>query len=97
MNVPIVYAFSRSLSFSATGCFLPGDNMCGNRLLDEGEDCDCGSDQLTTDGLCMDDACCNGTSCRLATDRACRSVWACGVVLIIALLTKSLGKFLTQF
>ena len=60
------------------GCFLPGDNMCGNRLLDEDEDCDCGSDQLMPNGLCIEDTCCNGTSCRLATDMPCRSVWACG-------------------
>ena len=49
--------------------------MCGNRLIDEGEDCDCGSDQLMPGtGLCMNDLCCNGTSCRVADNVACRLV-----------------------
>ena len=60
------------LSTAATGCFLPGDNMCGNRLIDEGEDCDCGLDQRMPNGLCITDRCCNGTSCMLATNVACR-------------------------
>ena len=55
---------------SQTGCFRLADDNCGNYVVDDGEDCDCGID-IDTNGICNHDRCCNGTSCRVASGMAC--------------------------
>ena len=47
------------------GCFRESTDLCGNYLLDEGEECDCGVDH--TNGICNSDHCCNATSCKLVS------------------------------
>ena len=53
------------------GCFFRSDSLCGNNLLDDGEDCDCGPD-INQDGICIENVCCNGTSCLLNGNVECR-------------------------
>ena len=54
-------------------CFVEADNLCGNNLVDPGEDCDCGGMMNRfANGTCMQDRCCNGTSCRTRSDVECR-------------------------
>lgn len=56
---------------SISGCFRLADDNCGNFVVDEGEDCDCGASYDINSGICMDDICCNGTSCRVAEGMEC--------------------------
>lgn len=49
-----------------TGCFRLSNDTCGNFLLDEGEECDCGVEFDDNTKLCFNDPCCNGSSCRIA-------------------------------
>ena len=60
---------------TVTGCFVPDPGSCGNNLLDDGEECDCGP-SVNSNGLCRDDPCCNGTACMLANVE-CRCVSVC--------------------
>ena len=53
------------------GCLKDADDNCGNQLVDQGEYCDCGNDFNTTTGACLEDACCNGTTCMLAMNVEC--------------------------
>lgn len=53
-------------------CFQPGDNNCGNGLVDLGEDCDCLNSNSS--GYCISDPCCNATSCKMVSGAQCRSV-----------------------
>lgn len=54
-------------------CFVAADDLCGNNLVDPGEDCDCGGmTNRFPNGTCMQDRCCNGTSCRTRSDVECR-------------------------
>ena len=46
------------------GCFVESGNNCGNGIVDDGEQCDCGgSNNFDTDGICNNDPCCNGMMC----------------------------------
>ena len=75
-SFPPSISLSLSLSLSLSeGCFVDAGDLCGNSLVDPGEDCDCGGrDDLNADGLCLNDLCCNGTICALANTAICRSV-----------------------
>ena len=50
-------------------CFQPGDNNCGNGLVDLGEDCDCLNSNSS--GYCISDPCCNATSCKMVSGAQC--------------------------
>ena len=52
---------------------MEGGNLCGNMLVDEGEECDCGT-MVDSNGICMSDQCCNGTNCTLNANIQCRYV-----------------------
>lgn len=52
-----------------SGCFRESNDTCGNYLLEEGEDCDCGVDH--TNGICNNDPCCNATSCKVVNGKEC--------------------------
>ena len=45
---------------------------CGNNIIDDGEECDCGSDGDAVTGNCTTDRCCNATSCLSRDDVDCR-------------------------
>lgn len=55
---------------SETGCFRLATDNCGNSLLDEGEDCDCGVD-YDGNGRCTNDPCCNAMNCTVAKGAEC--------------------------
>ena len=40
-------------------CFTENNNLCGNGVVDDGEDCDCGADKT-----CKSDPCCDPSTCR---------------------------------
>jgi hypothetical protein len=42
--------------------------VCGNGIVEDGEDCDCGGSNSTT---CASDACCNGATCQFKTGAVC--------------------------
>ena len=46
--------------------------QCGNGIVDEGEDCDCGADTK-----CDSNPCCSGYTCRLRIDAQCSSGPCC--------------------
>ena len=50
---------------------LLGDgSFCGNQLIEDGERCDCGSNDQ---GACdLIDSCCNATTCQLKSSASCR-------------------------
>ena len=56
---------------SETGCLRYADDKCGNSLLDNGEDCDCGLEYNEVTGICNKDPCCNATSCSLVKGKDC--------------------------
>lgn len=66
-----VVVLTPPLSLS-TECFADAADVCRNGLLDDGERCDCGIDFDQDTGRCLDDPCCNGTSCQLFGDATCR-------------------------
>lgn len=54
----------------------PGDDsnpVCGNGIREQGEECDCGSDDCTA----LNDSCCNGSTCKLMAGATCSSRDAC--------------------
>ena len=59
-------------SLSGDGCFVDAGDLCQNGLVDEGEDCDCGTDYDESTKLCNSDMCCNGSNCTLAPSIQCR-------------------------
>jgi disintegrin and metalloproteinase domain-containing protein 10 len=53
-----------------SGCFVAADDNCRNQLIDDGEDCDCGRN-YNNNGICNNDKCCNGTSCKILANVQC--------------------------
>jgi disintegrin and metalloproteinase domain-containing protein 10 len=64
---------TRGQAYGDNGCFRLADDNCGNEVLDDGEDCDCGlgNANIRSDGICISDPCCNGTSCKLTNGVIC--------------------------
>ena len=52
---------------------MEATDNCGNSLLDEGEECDCGLN-YDDNGICRENSCCMGSNCTLNGDIQCRYV-----------------------
>lgn len=49
-----------------------GDSICGNGLIEDGEECDCGAPDCSVDNNIGDtEKCCNGTSCQFVLGAEC--------------------------
>ena len=53
---------------------MEADDLCGNMIVDDGEDCDCGRDFDGDTGLCNNNLCCLGRNCTLDPMAECRYV-----------------------
>ena len=73
LSVSLGFPLNSSFSVSPQdGCFLERGDNCGNGVVDEGEVCDCGFTNISADGVCGNDPCCNGTTCAIADNMECR-------------------------
>jgi len=64
-----------SASYFAYGCLAQGSEaVCGNGIVEEGEECDCfGNDCSDADVYGSENTCCNAATCMLKSDKACSS------------------------
>ena len=47
---------------------MEAGNDCGNGVVDNDEECDCGGEHDPETKRCFNDTCCNGETCRLFDD-----------------------------
>ena len=64
-----------SASYFAYGCLAQGSEaMCGNGIVEEGEECDCfGNDCSDADVYGSENTCCNAATCMLKPGKVCSS------------------------
>ena len=62
-------AFDERLKADEYFCLIDGSNPCGNRVVDDGEECDCGAADCSAL-----DPCCDGSTCKLKAGAECSAI-----------------------
>ncbi|KAF9975776.1 hypothetical protein BGZ73_000447 [Actinomortierella ambigua] len=69
---PAEEAVPRAPATAASTAASPATSVCGNGILEKGEECDCG-----TDASCAKDPCCDRKTCKLTPGSMCSNSQSC--------------------